>query len=123
MTHHFYGLGIAPKILGILEHIKFKVPTPIQEKAIPLALEGKDILASSATGSGKTLAFGAGIIEKIKKGMGIQALILTPTRELAEQVADSIRKFSKNKEIVICSVEVPKDLFNKEITPGLVLLK
>jgi ATP-dependent RNA helicase DeaD len=72
-------------------------PTEIQEKAIPLIMEGKDVIGESATGSGKTLAFGAGIVEHSTKGQGIQALVLTPTRELAEQVCVAIRSFSKLK--------------------------
>lgn len=91
----FKKLGLSDKLLKAIEDEKFKEPSEIQRKAIPLVLEGKDILGGSATGSGKTLAFGAGIIERVKKGMGVQALVLTPTRELAEQVSGSIKKFSR----------------------------
>ncbi len=61
----FYGLGIAPKILDILEHIKFKVPTPIQLKAIPLALEGKDVVGIAQTGTGKTHAFAIPMVQRL----------------------------------------------------------
>ncbi len=84
----FYGLGIAPKILDILEHIKFKVPTPIQLKAIPLALEGKDVVGIAQTGTGKTHAFAIPMVQRLaqKKGLG---LILAPTRELAIQIDEA----------------------------------
>src|SRR3989344_4483283 len=91
----FKRLKLSKDILRAIEEAGFKEPSEIQEKTIPLILEGRDLLGSSATGSGKTLAFGAGIIEKIKKGLGIQALILTPTRELAEQDALNLRIFSR----------------------------
>src|SRR3989344_7111873 len=92
----FRNLNLSKSILKAIEDENFKEPTEIQEKTIPLVLAGKDVLGSSATGSGKTLAFGAGIMDRIEKGRGIQALVLTPTRELAEQVASKLRDFSKH---------------------------
>ena len=86
-------------MLNVIQHSGFTEPSEIQEKTIPLVLENKDVIGSSATGSGKTLAFGAGIIDKMNNGYGIQTLILTPTRELAEQVASIIRKFSLHKAL------------------------
>jgi ATP-dependent RNA helicase DeaD len=90
----FEELGLNPKLLAVLHKMGISEPTEIQEKSIPLILKGKDVIGESATGSGKTLAFGAGVIEKVNHGSGIQALVLTPTRELAEQVKDAIIKFS-----------------------------
>ena len=86
----FYGLGIAPKILDILERIKFKVPTPIQEKAIPPAIQGKDIIGIAQTGTGKTHAFAIPIVQLLaqKKGIG---LVLAPTRELAIQIDEAFQ--------------------------------
>ncbi len=86
----FYGLGIAPRILDILERIKFKVPTPIQLKAIPLAIEGKDVVGVAQTGTGKTHAFAIPMIQRLaqKKGMG---LVLAPTRELAVQIDEAFK--------------------------------
>jgi len=81
----FYGLGIAPKILDILDKMKFTVPTPIQNKTIPTSLEGKDIIGVAQTGTGKTLAFAIPIIQRLSQRKG-RALILVPTRELAIQV-------------------------------------
>ena len=97
----FRKLGLSNEMLAVIESAGFTEPSDIQEKAIPLVLAGKDVLGSSATGSGKTLAFGAGIIEKIAPGKGIKALVLTPTRELAEQVGRNIHKFSQYKKLEV----------------------
>jgi len=90
LDQSFYGLGIAPKILDILERIKFKVPTPIQLKAIPLAIQGKDIIGIAQTGTGKTHAFAVPMVQLLaqKKGTG---LVLAPTRELAIQIDESFQ--------------------------------
>src|SRR3990167_3469777 len=84
----FYDLNIAPKILGILERIKFKVPTPIQAKAIPVAIEGKDVIGIAQTGTGKTHAFAIPMVQRLaqRKGTG---LVLAPTRELAMQIDEA----------------------------------
>lgn len=90
----FYGLGIAPKILEILEQIKFKVPTPIQLKAIPLAIEGKDIIGIAQTGTGKTHAFAIPMVQRLvqKEGVG---LVLAPTRELAIQIHEAFQPLTQ----------------------------
>ena len=82
----FRKLGIIEPIAKAIAEHKIEEPSEIQEKSIPLVLEGKDVIAGSATGSGKTLAFASGIIQNCEKGKGIQALILTPTRELCVQI-------------------------------------
>jgi ATP-dependent RNA helicase DeaD len=82
----------------------FTEPTKIQKEAIPPILEGKDIIGESATGSGKTLAFGTGIVEKCKPGEGIQAVVLTPTRELAEQVKDDMVSFAKSTKLDMIAI-------------------
>jgi ATP-dependent RNA helicase RhlE len=89
----FYGLGIAPKILDILERIKFKVPTPIQFKAIPLAIEGKDVIGIAQSGTGKTHAFAIPVVQRLaqRKGSG---LILAPTRELAIQIDEAFQEIA-----------------------------
>jgi len=89
----FYGLGIAPRILDILDRMKFKVPTPIQYKAIPIVIEDKDIIGVAQTGTGKTLAFAIPIIQRLSQGKG-RALILVPTRELAIQVNEAFRQIA-----------------------------
>jgi len=100
----FRKLGLSQKLIEVLEELKFEEPSKIQKEAIPLAMAGKDVIGKSATGSGKTLAFASPIIENLQPNGKIQALILTPTRELAEQVADAIKNFSKNKKLKTLSV-------------------
>ena len=86
----FAGLGIAPNILAVLERLKFTVPTPIQEKSITPAIEGKDLMGIAQTGTGKTLAFGIPMIQHVLQGKG-DGLIVLPTRELALQVHEALR--------------------------------
>ncbi len=100
----FKKLGLDTPILRALKTLKFEKPTSIQEQAIPYAIAGKDILAGSETGSGKTLAFGAGIIQNAKSRAGVQALILTPTRELAEQVSSSLKVFAQTTRLNITAI-------------------
>lgn len=101
---NFKELGLNNNLLKVIGEMGFDEPTEIQEKVIPLALAGKDIIGESATGSGKTLAFAALIIEKVRNGEGLQALIITPTRELAEQDSKSLKIFSKYIDIKIVTV-------------------
>lgn len=82
----------------------FETATEIQEKAIPLAQKGLDVLGESKTGSGKTAAFGLPLLEKIQKAGMIQAIILAPTRELAIQIAKEMRKFSKYMDLQIVEI-------------------
>ncbi|MDX9798735.1 MAG: DEAD/DEAH box helicase [Bacteroidales bacterium] len=100
----FRKLGFCEEILRVLKELKFEKPSEIQEKTVPLVVAGKDVIACAATGSGKTLAFGSGIIQNVVAGKGVQALVLTPTRELAQQVGDSLRMFSKYKGLNVCEV-------------------
>jgi len=87
----FGDLNITPKILGILEFHKYITPTPIQHQAIPIAIEGKDIVGIAQTGTGKTLAFGIPMLQRLGT-LGGQGLILLPTRELALQVNEVLMK-------------------------------
>lgn len=91
----FYGLGIAPRLLEILAKLNFTVPTPIQEQAIPVAIEGKDLIGIAQTGTGKTLAFGIPMIQHIAKAK-TQGLIILPTRELALQVDEALRQIGNS---------------------------
>jgi len=102
----FENLRLSKDLLKAVEDLGFEEMTPIQARAIPLILEGKDIIGQAQTGTGKTLAFGLPILQsihpKIKK---IQAIILCPTRELAIQVAEEIKSALKYKrDIVILAV-------------------
>src|SRR3989344_4952385 len=89
-TSGFYSLRIAPNILAMLDKLNFKVPTPIQEKSIPLAIDGKDFIGIAQTGTGKTLAFGVPMIQAALAGK--KGLVVLPTRELAFQVAGVLEK-------------------------------
>ncbi len=90
----FFGLGIAPKVLELLERMKFKVPTPIQHKAIPLAIEGKDVVGIAQTGTGKTLAFAIPMVQRLAQGQD-HGLVVVPTRELAIQVDETVNKVAQ----------------------------
>lgn len=90
-TKSFYGLGIAPGILQILDKLQYIIPTPIQHHAIPVAIEGKDVVGIAQTGTGKTLAFGIPMIQRIAQTKG-RGLVILPTRELAMQVDEVLRK-------------------------------
>lgn len=97
----FKDLGLSQEILDILNEIGYEKPTPIQEKAIPVVLDGRDILASAQTGTGKTAGFTLPILQKFsaQRSSGrpvIKALILTPTRELAAQIFDNVKQYSAN---------------------------
>ena len=89
-TSGFYNLGIAPNILEILDSIEFVTPTPIQEKSIPPAIEGKDMIGIAQTGTGKTLAFGIPLLQAAQHGK--HCLVVLPTRELALQVNEVLQK-------------------------------
>jgi ATP-dependent RNA helicase RhlE len=88
----FFGLGIAPGLLRVLDTLKFTVPTPIQEAALPIAIEGKDVIGVAQTGTGKTLAFGIPMVQRLAQGKS-RGLVLVPTRELALQVNEDLTKF------------------------------
>ncbi|MDD5454112.1 MAG: DEAD/DEAH box helicase [Candidatus Ratteibacteria bacterium] len=87
----FYGLGISPVFLKALEKLKFKEPTPIQRQAMPIAIQGKDVVGIAQTGTGKTIAFGIPMLQRLlqTKGMG---LVVVPTRELAIQVDEALHQ-------------------------------
>ncbi len=89
----FYTLGIAPSILSALDRLKFTVPTQIQYQAIPLGIEGKDMMGIAQTGTGKTLAFGIPMMQRLASIKG-RGLIMVPTRELAIQVDESLKKIA-----------------------------
>jgi ATP-dependent RNA helicase DeaD len=100
----FRQLGVIEPILQVCEEQEFTTPTEIQRKSIPHVITGKDVIGEAATGSGKTLAFATGIIKRSEKGQGVQSLVITPTRELAQQVTDMITQLSKYKPLRITSV-------------------
>src|SRR3989339_388204 len=87
----FKGLGVSADILNVLKNLKLDTPTPIQIKSIPVALSGQDMVGVAQTGTGKTFAFGIPMIERLLLEHG-QGLVLLPTRELAMQVDENLRK-------------------------------
>ena len=93
----FKELGVTEPVLSVLKTLEYLEPTEIQIKAIPIALSGKDIVASAQTGSGKTASFALPIIERLRaRSSRPKALIIVPTRELALQVKTQCEQFSKN---------------------------
>ena len=102
----FKALGLSDNTLKALKKKGFEEPTPIQEKVIPLFLKGEcDIIGQAQTGTGKTMAFGTPIIEKIPEKSGkVQAIILTPTRELAIQVSEELNSLKGDKKLYIVPI-------------------
>ena len=101
----FENMGLSPRVLSAVEDFGYESPTPIQSRAIPLALEGEDLLGLAQTGTGKTAAFVIPILEKLLNDIGEkqanirgrlpEALVIAPTRELADQIDESIKALSK----------------------------
>lgn len=105
MTISFQDLGLSEGCLARLEELGFSTPTEIQTQAIPQLLGGRDVVGQSQTGTGKTAAYSLPIIEQIDvRDRAVQALILTPTRELAQQVAQAIEDFSGDRNIYVLTV-------------------
>ncbi|WP_166242412.1 DEAD/DEAH box helicase [Paenibacillus turpanensis] len=96
----FQDFNLDPKVVKAITEMGFEEPTPIQEKAIPIAMENRDMFGQAQTGTGKTAAFAIPLINKIDPAEErIVALIMTPTRELAIQVAEEISKLSRFKQV------------------------
>jgi len=116
----FTDLGIAKPILTALDRSGYTNPTPIQAQAIPFALAGRDLLLSAQTGSGKTAAFVIPVLDRLSRATSFdkltKALILTPTRELAQQVHDSVRTYSKDMRGLFCVPLVGGAPYNGQIT-------
>ena len=97
----FSNLGLVPELLRAVSDKGYDTPTPIQSQAIPAVMSGRDVLAGAQTGTGKTAGFILPILQKLKDGQGRtpRALVLTPTRELAAQVAESSRDYGKHLKL------------------------
>ena len=124
----FYGLGIAPRLLEVLAQLKYTTPTPIQQRSIPISIEGKDVVGIAQTGTGKTLAFAIPILQRLAQQKG-RALIILPTRELAQQVDETLqhigRAFGVRTAIIMggasMNMQIHRLLQNPQIiiaTPG-----
>lgn len=100
----FEEININPLILKAIRDLKYEEMTFIQESVLPSALKGKDVIGQSPTGSGKTAAFSIPLIQKVEKGKGIQAMVLSPTRELVLQTTDMIKDMSRYKKVNVVTV-------------------
>ena len=95
----FESFGLRKEIMQSINLAGFKTPSPIQQMVIPVIMEGRDVVGQAHTGTGKTAAFGLPALNKMHLKGGIEALIITPTRELANQVGDEIFKYGTNTEV------------------------
>lgn len=97
----FSDLNLSKEVLQAIDDMGFESPSEVQEGTIPLILEGRDVLAQAQTGTGKTASFGIPMIERIQDDCdGMQGLVLVPTRELARQVSDELKKLAKYKKFI-----------------------
>ncbi|BEE07647.1 MULTISPECIES: ATP-dependent RNA helicase DbpA [Aeromonas] len=107
MNNEFSSLNLSPALLENLASLGYLQMTPIQAQSLPLVLDGKDLIAKAKTGSGKTAAFGLGLLSRLDVNrLEVQALVLCPTRELADQVATEIRRLARTlpnvKLVTLC---------------------
>src|SRR5687767_16009151 len=104
----FTSLGLRPAVLETLASLGYEEPTPIQREAIPLLLQGRDVLGQAATGTGKTAAFALPMLQRVHEDGGergrTSALVLVPTRELAMQVAEAVHKYAKGLGLSVVPV-------------------
>lgn len=121
----FSSIGLSDAVIHNLHKEGFEVPTPIQQQSIPIILKGSDILACAKTGTGKTAAFGLPILQLMLQenkhaNQGIRCLILSPTRELAIQIHDSLVKFSKHLGIKTAVIfgGIPQQRQERELRNG-----
>ena len=97
----FEELGLSAPILQAVKDCGYETPTPIQQQAIPVVLEGKDVIGASQTGTGKSAAFALPLLTRIEANGLPQVLVLEPTRELADQLAESFRAYAKHTDIKV----------------------
>src|SRR5919197_2130078 len=101
----FADLGLSETTLHALQDVGYEQPSPIQEQAIPVLLDGRDMIGQAQTGSGKTAAFGLPMIEHVDPDEhDVQALVLTPTRELCIQVTQALRAYARRKGVDLVAV-------------------
>ena len=98
-TDTFANMGLKPRLLQMIESKGFEIPTPIQIKAIPPALDGHDVMGQAQTGTGKTAAFGIPMLNRMIPGRGLQGLVVCPTRELAVQVTEEINSLGRGMNL------------------------
>ncbi|WP_277998184.1 DEAD/DEAH box helicase [Zhaonella formicivorans] len=111
----FYELNLSHPVLRAISSMGFEETTPIQEKTIPLIMKGRDIIGQAQTGTGKTVAFGIPLVEKVDAGTeAVQGLVITPTRELAVQVAEELNKIGQFKGVRALPIYGGQDI-NRQI--------
>jgi ATP-dependent RNA helicase DeaD len=107
----FVDLGLAPELLVALDALGYEEPTPIQVRAIPVLLAGRDVIGRAATGTGKTAAFALPLVQRIDPSIrGVQALVMAPTRELAVQVAEATAKYGARRGVSVLAVYGGQDI-------------
>lgn len=121
----FHNLGIEANLLAMIDALKFTIPTPIQHKVIPTAIDGKDIIGIAQTGTGKTLAFGIPMVQRLGLNPGRRGLVLVPTRELALQVNDALMKitpaFKMRTTVVIGGASMHEQLIRLKQNPHIII--
>ena len=100
----FEAFGFKSDIMEGIKEAGFKIPSPIQAEAIPLILQGRDVIAQSHTGTGKTAAFGLPVMNNMLRNIGIELIVISPTRELAAQISDELYRLGKFAGIRTCSI-------------------
>lgn len=118
-SNGFAGLGLPLNTLSLLDKLGFTVPTPIQEKAIPVALKGRDLMGIAQTGTGKTLAFGLPIVARLR-GDDV-ALVLAPTRELAQQIEDTFRALGARTALLIGGASMSQQVARLRSRPSVIV--
>src|SRR5512134_639550 len=108
MNSPFIDLGLTKELAQVLTGLGYEEPTPIQSQAIPVLLEGRDLLGQAATGTGKTAAFALPMLERLRdedrKRGSVAGLVLVPTRELSMQVAEAIHRYARGLGLRVVAV-------------------
>ncbi|WP_095958118.1 DEAD/DEAH box helicase [Corallococcus macrosporus] len=110
MSDSFEPLGLSRETLGALRRARFTQPTPIQQQAIPPALAGRDVIGCAATGTGKTAAYVIPLVERLAGKKGTVALVLAPTRELVQQIAEPARFFAEPRRLTHTTIIGGEDM-------------
>jgi len=122
---NFKELGLCPQLLSAIDELGYEDATPIQIKAIPPILEGRDMVGSAQTGTGKTAAFALPTLHRLKSHRNCRALALAPTRELAIQIEENFRKYGKFLDLKLAllygGVKYGKQLEELKSNPDIVI--